>query len=78
MKVRSKNLIREIKTFVARGNTYAAKDGETDDLVMATILCTRMIQSAVKFDENAFNMLNELGPSEENEDVRMPMPIGMI
>ena len=78
MKVRSKNLVREIKTFVARGNSYAAKEGETDDLVMATILCTRMIQSAVKFDENAFNMLNDIGPSEENEDVRMPMPIGMI
>ena len=78
MKVRSNNLIREIKTFVARGNSYAAKDGETDDLVMATILCCRMIQSAVRFDENAFNMLNDIGPSEDNEDVRMPMPIGMI
>ena len=37
-----------------------------------------MRSEIIKNDENAFNMLNDIGPSEENEDVRMPMPIGMI
>jgi hypothetical protein len=44
MKIRSRALISELKTFVASGLSYAAKMGEHDDLVMATILSTRMMQ----------------------------------
>ena len=44
MKIRSRSLISELKTFVASGLSYAAKLGEHDDLVMATILSTRMMQ----------------------------------
>jgi hypothetical protein len=36
-------LITELKTFVAAGSSYAAKIGETDDLVMAGLLATRML-----------------------------------
>jgi len=38
-------LISELKTFVASGASYAAKIGETDDLVMATLLIIRMLQT---------------------------------
>jgi hypothetical protein len=44
MRIHSKPLISEFKTFVAKGTSYAAKEGETDDLVMATILIVRMLQ----------------------------------
>ena len=44
MKIRSKSLVSELKNFVASGAGYAAKMGETDDLVMATVLVTRMLQ----------------------------------
>jgi hypothetical protein len=44
MHIHSRNLISELKTFVASGAGYAAKIGETDDLVMATILVVRMLQ----------------------------------
>ena len=44
MKVRSRSLISELKTFVASGLGYAAKVGESDDLVMSTILAVRMMQ----------------------------------
>jgi len=44
MSIRSKPLISELKTFVANGVSYAAKPGETDDLVMSTILAVRMLQ----------------------------------
>jgi hypothetical protein len=40
--IRSKNLVSEIKNFVTSGVSFAAKAGETDDLVMATILVVRM------------------------------------
>jgi len=43
MKINSKPLISELKTFVAHGSSYAAKPGETDDLVMAGLLVTRML-----------------------------------
>jgi hypothetical protein len=44
MSISSRSLVSELKTFVASGVTYAAKVGETDDLVMSTILCVRMLQ----------------------------------
>jgi hypothetical protein len=44
MTIHSASLISELKTFVAHGTSYAAKPGETDDLVMATVLAIRMMQ----------------------------------
>jgi len=43
MKIYSKPLLSELKNFVANGSSYAAKPGETDDLVMASLLVTRML-----------------------------------
>ncbi len=44
MQIYSKALISELKTFVANAtNSYSAKVGERDDLVMATILSVRMM-----------------------------------
>jgi len=44
MKIGSRPLVSEFKNFVASGNSFAAKIGETDDLVMATLLTVRMLQ----------------------------------
>jgi hypothetical protein len=49
MKINSRSLISELKTFVAHGGSYAAKSGETDDLVMSTLLIVRMIQELGSF-----------------------------
>jgi hypothetical protein len=43
MQIASRGLVSELKTFVAHGTSYKAKPGETDDLVMATILVVRML-----------------------------------
>jgi len=75
MKIRSKNLTRELKTFVARGNSYAAKEGETDDLVMATLLAVRMAMQIAKYDEEAFQDLKD---SFDETELRRPMPIGIL
>jgi hypothetical protein len=45
MLIKSRPLISELKTFVAHGVSYAAKPGETDDLVMALILVVRILQT---------------------------------
>ena len=46
----SANLISELKTFVASGERFAAKTGETDDLVMALLLALRMVQLLQNYD----------------------------
>jgi hypothetical protein len=43
MTVNSRSLISELKAFVAHGGSYAAKVGDTDDLVMSALLAVRMM-----------------------------------
>ena len=61
MKVRSPSLVSELKTFVASGVGYAAKPGETDDLVMATVLAVRMLQLLQTYDNDINNQLRDHG-----------------
>jgi len=44
MTINSRSLVSELKNFVASGASYAAKIGETDDLVMSSLLAVRMLQ----------------------------------
>ena len=57
--VASKNLISELKTFVAQGITFAAKTGETDDLVMSLLLCVRMMQALSSYDARLDEVLKD-------------------
>ncbi len=50
MTIHSYGLVSELKAFVASGGSYAAKQGDTDDLVMASLLITRMVQQISNFD----------------------------
>jgi hypothetical protein len=43
MTIYSRSLISELKAFVASGGSYAAKIGDNDDLVMASLLAIRMM-----------------------------------
>jgi hypothetical protein len=61
MKIRSTSLVSELKTFVASGVGYAAKPGETDDLVMSTILAVRMLQLLQTYDNDINNQLRDHG-----------------
>lgn len=69
MTIVSKPLISELKTFVSSGPGFAAKPGETDDLVMSLILVVRMAMMLQSFDSQIdYTMKNSL------EDVVEPMP----
>ena len=70
--VASKALISELKTFVAAGNSFEAKIGEHDDLVMSTLLALRMIQMLQQFDAGLDAELKDHG------DFIEPMPFIMI
>lgn len=52
LSVNSRALISEMKAFVASGGSYAAKIGDTDDLVMATLLVVRMLQQLSDYHYN--------------------------
>ena len=68
----SKNLIRELKTFIAK-ESFEAKLGETDDLVSATLLCIRQIQVISRFDEE---YLETIGESLDGDDsYNDPLPV---
>ena len=69
MKVRSKSLISEFKNFVASGNTYKAKIGETDDLVMSTLLIIRMALLLKQYDSDINENLRD-----DLEEIIEPMP----
>lgn len=50
LQLSSFGIISELKSFVASGNSYSAKIGETDDLVMASLLVTRMMTDLSEFN----------------------------
>lgn len=52
LKIHSKSLVSELKQFVASGTSYAAKPGEHDDLVMATVLAVRMMQQIQQYHKD--------------------------
>jgi hypothetical protein len=71
--VNSSNLLTELKNFIASGVSYKAKIGTTDDLVMSTLLCIRMIQSMQNFESKVdLEMRENFG-----EDYIMPFPFIM-
>lgn len=71
----SRNLIRELKTFIAKGKSYEAKTGETDDLVSATLLCIRQIQLISRFDEQYEALLGDSLDSDSYDDDPLPIVI---
>jgi hypothetical protein len=73
LKVHSKNLISELKTFVAHGGSYAAKTGETDDLVMSLVLITRMMQGLQAYDANLDTAMRD-----HSDSLVEPMPFVMF
>jgi hypothetical protein len=75
IKIRSKSLISELKHFVASGNSFKAKVGETDDLVMSTLLIIRMAVLMKQYDQT---LSENLSDSADDDDVIEPMPFIMI
>jgi len=58
---------------VAKGTSFEAKEGESDDLVMSMLLCVRMLQFIKEFDANLDNSVRDT-----LDDFIEPMPFIMI
>ena len=65
----TKPLISELKNFVAHGISYAAKPGETDDLVMSTVLAVRMMQVLQSYHQELDGQMTD---HEDNSIEPMP------
>ena len=70
MKIYSKPLISELKTFVATGIGFKAKVGEHDDLVSACLLICRMAAVLADWDPEIYDSV-----SDRLDDESLPMPI---
>jgi hypothetical protein len=72
--IRSKPLISEMKNFVSRGDSFAAKPGEHDDLVTALLLIVRMSQQISKWDDATAAQFAD-PDLQDWEDVLEPLPV---
>ena len=68
MTVNSRSLITELKAFVASGGSYAAKIGDTDDLVMASLLVVRILQHLSDYHMDLESQIRD------HEDIIAPLP----
>jgi hypothetical protein len=69
LRLRSSPLISELKTFVAHGTSYAAKVGETDDLVMSMLLAMRMLAVLQNYHTDLHSKMRD-----HSETMIEPMP----
>jgi len=69
MTIYSNNLISELKSYEAKGHSFEAKWGETDDLVSSTLLCIRMAKIVSEWSQDLFE-----GMKDKLSDEDMPMP----
>jgi hypothetical protein len=74
IEVHSKQLISELKNFIAKGNSFAAKIGEHDDLVMSLLLNIRMMDYIGTFEEEVYNVMHKgIKMSTDVEDEPLPV-----
>jgi hypothetical protein len=73
MKLYSKPLISELKSYVASGITFKAKEGDWDDLVSACLLIVRMSEILADWDSRVFDSYST--SDGVDEDFEPPMPI---
>ena len=72
IKVNSKVLVSELKTFVAQGITFKAKVGQHDDLVAALLLVIRMVMLLQDWDPTIYDKMRDHTGMEDHD---LPMPI---
>lgn len=59
IKVHSDVLIFELKDYIARGGTYAARDGSTDDAVSALLVIMKLLERLASYDDGARRLVYE-------------------
>lgn len=55
--LKSKSLVEEMKNYVRKGASYAAKAGATDDLISACLIIIRLLEEISSFDQDAHDKI---------------------
>jgi len=71
LKINSKPLVSELKTYVAKGLGFEGKTGSHDDLVSSMLLAVRMMMVLQDWDPAIYDKMRE----EREDEWVMPMPI---
>lgn len=76
IKIHSKQLIYELKNFVAKGSSFEAEVGCKDDLVMSLFNAVRMLDEVKYYDDDVYERLSDSidGYDDDYEDNDEPMP----
>lgn len=75
MTISSSTLISELKNFIAKGNSYEARYGSTDDLISSTLLFLRMAEYISRWDEESQKRLASTLDDEDYDSGENPMPV---
>ena len=68
IKIFSKVLLREMKSFVRKDGSYDHQVGATSDCISAFLIVLRVIEEMASYDENAYHMMYTYTP-DENDDI---------
>jgi hypothetical protein len=67
-------LIRQLKFFISKGDSFSAKSGENDDCVMSMMLSVRMMQILQNWDEKIGDLLRD---DFDDQELMEPLPMTM-
>ncbi len=67
IKIFSKTLLREMKSFVRKDGGYDHQVGATSDCISAFLIVLRVIEEIATYDENAYHMMYTYTPDEEDD-----------
>lgn len=74
MTILSKPYLSELKNFVARGASFEARPGSTDDIVSSSLLFVRMAGYIGTWDEETYDTINsDIGDHDDGYESPMPM-----
>lgn len=59
LKVRSTQTVTEMKHFIRRNGSYAARNGSTDDTISAHIILLRILEELVQYEDKAYSLMYE-------------------
>ena len=59
LKVRSTQTVTEMKHFIRRNGSYAARNGSTDDTISAHIILLRILEELVQYEDKAYALMYE-------------------
>lgn len=72
--INSKAFLSQLKNFVTHAGSFAAKQGQQDDLVMAMVICVRILERIKDWDDR-YGIALETAKENKDEPKHPPMPM---